>query len=321
MTKLLYYVYYAPSLSCCQCPVCMITKYLFAIALWRRCYMTKKYKEVANRLKNIRSALNLNQEQFGLLLYKKRNSVVRYESGDHEIPENVLNNMEAYLSINKHWLLTGEGNMFLECASELGARIPVIYAFLHKSKNYKEMLYKVYPDLVEEINEICSNLGIGDEIEREDRTLWESRKKENANTSVKITNLIGAGPAHEIENQHDENNIEVPNKTILLPSSLVGQCQEGFQVRGDSMFPTIKDGDYVGIDKEDNQFVNGEMYVIYSPYEGYVVKRLEEVREPRGIRVRSDNPYFNDDIIEHDKIETDLKIVARVAWLFGTRKK
>jgi len=112
-----------------------------------------------------------------------------------------------------------------------------------------------------------------------------------------------------------------PQTIIQLPEELVGDWRDGMEVIDDSMRPTLIEGDYVGFDRTDKNFREGELFVIFSPYQVYQVKRLEEVRSPGGIRIRSDNPFYPDEVIAHDLIQHDLKIIGRVAWMFGTRKK
>lgn len=86
------------------------------------------------------------------------------------------------------------------------------------------------------------------------------------------------------------------------------------------MYPTLKDGDYVGVDRTDKGFVSGELYLIHSKYSGYIVKRLEDAT-PEGIMLKSDNPMHVSPIVEHEKIEHDIEIIGHIAWIFGTRKK
>lgn len=137
---------------------------------------------------------------------------------------------------------------------------------------------------------------------------------------IQIIEPAGAGHAFDQGMDYDENE-RLDKTVIMLPEELVNSWRMGFEVRGDSMYPTLKEGDYVGLDMNDKKFINGHLYVIHSPYEGYVVKRLEEASDPDGILLRSDNPYFKDRLIKHENLEHDLQIIGRVAWIFGTRKQ
>ena len=111
---------------------------------------------------------------------------------------------------------------------------------------------------------------------------------------------------------------QVPLKTIKLPKELVGNYRQAIEVRGDSMFPTLKAGDYVGVDVTDKDLIPGELYLIRSRYFGMIVKRLEDA-DP-GIMVKSDNPASGSRVVPEDRLEEEVNVIGRIAWIFGTRK-
>lgn len=67
------------------------------------------------RIKQIRIALNLTQEEFGKKIGTARNTIANYECG-RRIPTNaVINSICREFNVNEVWLRTGEGgdeNMF-----------------------------------------------------------------------------------------------------------------------------------------------------------------------------------------------------------------
>lgn len=125
-----------------------------------------------------------------------------------------------------------------------------------------------------------------------------------------------AGELVEVDILVDEDDgTGVPSSfQIRLPHELVNNWRTGVQIRGDSMAPTLKDGDYAGIDPEDKTIISGELYLL----RGLQVRRLED-ETPHGIRVRADNPTHGSILVERDKIKQD--IMGRIAWVFGTRKR
>jgi hypothetical protein len=69
-----------------------------------------------------------------------------------------------------------------------------------------------------------------------------------------------------------------------------------FQVRGDSMQPTVKDGDYLECEKvNNNEVLNGNMYVV-SLFNGEsnVVKRVYVNKERKIFILKSDNEKYPD---------------------------
>lgn len=127
------------------------------------------------------------------------------------------------------------------------------------------------------------------------------------------------GNAYALREQDTELGLE-PLRTILLPEEVVHEWRDAFEAHGDSMEPTLSEGDIAGIDFSDKTFKSGKLFAIYCTYEGYTIKRLES-QSPYGILIKSDNPSHDDYRIDHDKIEHDLQIIGRVAWVFGQRKE
>ena len=207
--------------------------------------------EIARRIKLIREALDLTQEEFGKGVGKSLNTILSWEAGRTSPPDHFLKVIEKIYNISPRWLRRGQGDMFL-------------------------------PDI--------SNVmgGDGDLLE------------------IKIWELAGAG--NPLQNEEAE-----PIERVTLPSRLVRNHTNGFKVEGDSMYPTIVNGAYVGFDANDKKVVSNGIYCLHLPYEGYVVKRLEI--KPNEIIIRSDNQMVEDYSIPLDDMSENL-VVGRVRWIF-----
>ena len=64
------------------------------------------------RIKEIRGYYSLSQKEFGERIELKQNSVAVVERGKRNLSERSINLICKEFSINKTWLLTGEGDMF-----------------------------------------------------------------------------------------------------------------------------------------------------------------------------------------------------------------
>lgn len=64
------------------------------------------------RIKEIREYYSLSQKEFGERIELKQNSVAVVERGKRNLSERSINLICKEFSINKTWLLTGEGEMF-----------------------------------------------------------------------------------------------------------------------------------------------------------------------------------------------------------------
>jgi phage repressor protein C with HTH and peptisase S24 domain len=80
---------------------------------------------------------------------------------------------------------------------------------------------------------------------------------------------------------------------------------------GDSMAPTIDEGDVALTDLRENRFRYDGVYVIRSDNE-LAIKRIQ--RQPDGaLLVRGDNPAYEPATVRPDQ----LKLLGRVMWVFG----
>lgn len=68
---------------------------------------------IIERLKNVRSVLGLTQQELGKMLGKSRSQIFKYETGKTPVSQRVALKMQQELRVNKEWLMTGKGEMFL----------------------------------------------------------------------------------------------------------------------------------------------------------------------------------------------------------------
>ncbi|MDR2418903.1 MAG: helix-turn-helix domain-containing protein [Treponema sp.] len=69
---------------------------------------------VGDRLKIVRNGLNMrNQSQFAEILGVTQTTLSKYEKGTSDIPDEIKIKLSTF-GINLHWLLTGEGAIFIE---------------------------------------------------------------------------------------------------------------------------------------------------------------------------------------------------------------
>lgn len=69
------------------------------------------------RLKKLRSALNLNQQQFSSAINISRSAVAGYETGTINIPDRTIVDICRVFNVNELWLRTGTGEMFRQEAN------------------------------------------------------------------------------------------------------------------------------------------------------------------------------------------------------------
>lgn len=66
-----------------------------------------------NRIKKIRELAGLNQADFGMSVGVKQSAITGYETGARKPRDTVIKLICDEYHINKQWLLTGEGEMYM----------------------------------------------------------------------------------------------------------------------------------------------------------------------------------------------------------------
>ena len=124
-------------------------------------------------------------------------------------------------------------------------------------------------------------------------------------SEVGVYALAGAGPARDLV-EHE------PIEMIVIPKSFWKPSIVAIKVRGRSMEPLILDGAYLGIDRDERWIISGEIYAVWIPYEGAVIKRL--YIDPERITLRSDNKDFPEFSILVKEASAEM-ILGRVKWV------
>lgn len=73
---------------------------------------------MGERIKQLRQALGMTQQEFADHLHIKRGAVANYEVGRNEPIDAVIGLICREFSVNERWLRTGEGEMFLQRSTE-----------------------------------------------------------------------------------------------------------------------------------------------------------------------------------------------------------
>lgn len=104
-----------------------------------------------------------------------------------------------------------------------------------------------------------------------------------------------------------------PIGQIIVQKNYNGPNIEVVQIRGNSMEPTIMDGAHVGVDVTAKEIISGQMYAVYIPHEGIVVKRIWI--GPELVKIASDNPTAPDHDMLSERINWDSFVQGRVKWV------
>lgn len=90
-----------------------------------------------NRLKELRTHLNLTQQEFADKLGTSRNNIAGYEIGRRSPSDAVVSLICREFNINEEWLRTGDGEMYKHQDRETEIAIMVDKLFREESDSFK----------------------------------------------------------------------------------------------------------------------------------------------------------------------------------------
>lgn len=283
-------------------------------------YTQLDYRRIGERIKGLRGGES--QGEFAKQFNLSQVDISRIERGEVRPSPELLYNICIKYGKPVDWLLIGERN-------KLSSPVRVV-KWRGMDPDTGEALYMVEYDqsgplpTIESDVEALLNVGKG-EVDEWLKKHPNGRIGLNVKPSVPlmgtpiynedvvrvdIFSLAGAGHPKVLTEYE-------PIESIYLPRNFSGPSIVPVKVQGQSMYPTIWDGALVGIDREDRNIVSGELYAVWIPYEGAVVKRL--FMEMDRVMVKSDNPIHPTLSILYKDLEMeghgDNFILGRVKWV------
>lgn len=218
---------------------------------------------IEQRLKEIRNSVGLSQKDFGAIMGIAQTSYANYENGRSSIPASLLEALSLKLNLNLNWLITGEGNMYLDNALGDNDETDILRAPSEDEERiYRETLEK----------------GQKYKIEIETNTVL-----------IPMTNMkLSAGKGWDWESEEIYTGELLP-----VPMKIARRFDEknliAATVKGDSMEPTLHDGEPVAYVKE---FENGDGIYALAILDEVYIKRLSIDKLKKEITIISDNPKY-----------------------------
>jgi len=255
-------------------------------------YMVITDKEVGARFKLLRSRLNLGQKELATVIGTGQSVVSDIERGVIGPSRSVLSILSSSYSANLHWLLTGEGLMFI------GA-----------------------PDVTNELptRELVSYLPEDDERAVEQYRLNGKNSVEMAILKIDpdiafvdfYPQTIGAGPGHEAEAYLEVTRLPVMRKFLApwRPEQI-----RALEARGDSMTKIgLFDRDIVLYVPEETE---GDGVFVISIENRLQVKRIEFDLLGEALKIISENERYEPRVLmgptEVERVKIEGKVVG---WL------
>jgi transcriptional regulator with XRE-family HTH domain len=86
---------------------------------------------INERIVELRHILKLSQRAFAKAVYVSNGYLAGIELGHNEVKDRLIHLISSAFSVNKHWLLTGEGRMFNSTAEERMERMASLFNGLY----------------------------------------------------------------------------------------------------------------------------------------------------------------------------------------------
>jgi len=102
---------------------------------------------INERIKELRNTLKLSQRAFAKAIYVSNGYLAGIELGHNEVKNRLVHLISSAFSVNKHWLLTGEGRMFNSTQKEKLERITSLFNELYPE--YQDFVLRQIDELIE----------------------------------------------------------------------------------------------------------------------------------------------------------------------------
>lgn len=118
------------------------------------------------RIRKLRRALDLTQQEFASRIGIKRNTIANYETGRNDPIDSVVSLICREFSVNEEWLRTGQGEMFVPAASDALDALARERGLSHRDYIVIEKFLNLKPEiregLVDYFMEVSAALNGGD---------------------------------------------------------------------------------------------------------------------------------------------------------------
>lgn len=122
---------------------------------------------------------------------------------------------------------------------------------------------------------------------------------------------VGAGPGRHVESEQIVDFVSFKEDWVINYLRVPRQHLALLTVKGDSMTPTLNDGDLILVDLRAGRLEDSAVYVIEFD-DALLVKRIQR-KFDGSIVIKSDNSLYEPEVIPKERAEA-LRIVGRVVW-------
>lgn len=101
---------------------------------------------------------------------------------------------------------------------------------------------------------------------------------------------------------------------VPLPRAFLRPSLQVLRLRGQAMEPLLREGAYIGVDREDLAPVSGRTYALFAPLEGVVVRQVFLDGPQQGYVLRAQSPDYPETFLDAALLQR--RMLGRVVWTF-----
>ncbi|MCL2442872.1 MAG: helix-turn-helix domain-containing protein [Treponema sp.] len=102
---------------------------------------------INERIREVRRSLKLSQRAFAKAVYVSNGYLADIELGHNEVKDRLIHLISSAFSVNKHWLITGEGRMFNNTSEEKMERVTALFNELYPE--FQDFVLRQIDELIE----------------------------------------------------------------------------------------------------------------------------------------------------------------------------
>ena len=102
---------------------------------------------VNERIRELRNILKLSQRTFAKAIYVSNGYLADIELGNNKVKDRLVHLISSAFSVNKHWLLTGEGRIFHSTQEEKMERMTGLFNELYPE--FQDFVLRQIDELIE----------------------------------------------------------------------------------------------------------------------------------------------------------------------------
>jgi len=209
-------------------------------------------------------------------LGEKRQRLQDIESGKQKVPEDIIVKYIDYFNIDANWLLTGKGQMLKNMEYSELSSMPMQVQEQKNSSNIDKNTGTWEQFALVPFYDVEASAGWGSLVDQELKIGEMAFRKD-------WLRARGLKPSH---------------------CALI-------KARGDSMEPTIYDGDVLLVDTQANTIKDDAIYIVHADHH-LIIKRVQQALDGSLIII-SDNSRYENQTIGAEMVEK-VKVAGRVRW-------